>query len=70
MAQTTESSKWAVEVRNIPAVIYSGRNGRKSAHIVLVDSKGRRVADTQITKFTDVEAVKARYQRIADNYNA
>ena len=61
---------WTVSVKEIPAVTYSGRNGRKVQHIVLADAKGRRMADTQVTKYTDVEAVKARYQRIADNKNA
>ena len=70
MTQATENGKWVVEVRNIPSVIYSGRNGRKAPHIVLFDAKGRRVANTQINKWTDVDAAKARYQRIADNYNA
>lgn len=60
-------TKWTVEVRNIPSVVYSGRNGRKVPHIVLLDAKGRRVSATQITKWTDVEVVKSRYQRIADN---
>lgn len=61
---------WTVEVRNIPSVTYSGRNGRKKPHVVLLDGNGRRWGDTEINKYTDVEAVKARYQKIADNKNA
>lgn len=58
-----------VVTKEIPSLTHSGRHGRKRPHVILLDGKGRRLADTEINKRTDVEAVKAKYQRIADNHN-